>query len=158
MFFYQSRNNNANTHRKYLCVRCRHFSELRQVPTYILWNILQGIFRKLHVGIFCILQSIFVTHDYPSTDQLLLSLLIKVKHAGILVVFTYCCPDTNTQENNQTFLPDFFVAYCCVQKCELSCSCHGHDFKVHPHRVILYRTWCVGSGIVVMNHPSFSGR
>lgn len=40
------------------------------------------------------------------------------------------------------------VAFCCTLKCELSYRCPGHDHKLHPHRVNLYRIGCVGSGFV----------
>jgi len=42
----------------------------------------------------------------------------------------------------------FFHEY--VQKCELSYIYPGHDAKLHPHRVKLYRLRCVGSGLVVV--------
>jgi len=31
-----------------------------------------------------------------------------------------------------------------VDKCELSYMCPGHDIKLHPHRVKLYRIWVCG--------------
>jgi len=35
------------------------------------------------------------------------------------------------------------VAFCYVHKCELSYMCPGHDIKMHPHGVKLYRIGCV---------------
>jgi len=43
------------------------------------------------------------------------------------------------------------VAFCYVCKCELSCMCPGHDIKLHPYGVKLYRIGCVGSGLVLAN-------
>jgi len=41
------------------------------------------------------------------------------------------------------------VEFCYVHKCKLSYMCPGHDIKLHPHRVKLYRIGCVGSGLVL---------
>jgi len=32
--------------------------------------------------------------------------------------------------------------YSCVHKCELSYRCFGHDVKLHPYRMKLYRRVC----------------
>jgi len=34
-------------------------------------------------------------------------------------------------------------------RCELFYMCTGHDLKLHPHRVKLYRLGCVGSDLVL---------
>jgi len=41
------------------------------------------------------------------------------------------------------------VAFCYEHKCELSYIHPGHDVKLHPHRVKLYRIGCVGSDLVL---------
>jgi len=44
------------------------------------------------------------------------------------------------------------VEFCYVHKCELyhiMFWSSGHDVKLHPHRVKLYRIGCVGSGLVL---------
>jgi len=41
------------------------------------------------------------------------------------------------------------VAFCYEHKFELSYIHPGHDVKLHPHRLKLYRIGCVGSGLVL---------
>jgi len=41
--------------------------------------------------------------------------------------------------------------YVCIYVCMYVCDVWdpGHDVKLHPHRVKLYRIGCVGSGLVL---------
>jgi len=41
------------------------------------------------------------------------------------------------------------VTFCYEHKCELSYIHPGHDVKLRPHRVKLYRIGCVGSGLAL---------
>jgi len=41
------------------------------------------------------------------------------------------------------------MAFCYVDKCELSYICPGHDIKLQPHQVKLYHIGCVGYGLVL---------
>jgi len=68
---------------------------------------------------------------------------------------TYCCPEISHGKITIDIIHDIIlcqyciVAFCYVPKCELSYMCPGHDIKLHPHRVKLYRIGCVGSGLVL---------
>jgi len=45
---------------------------------------------------------------------------------------------------------DIVLWHFAVYKCELSYMCPGNDIKLHPHRVKLYRIWCVEAGLVLV--------
>jgi len=62
---------------------------------------------------------------------------------------TYCCLETSHGKITRHYLRYCTMAFCIVYKCELSYMCPGHDIKLHPHRVKLYRIGCVGSGLVL---------
>jgi len=62
----------------------------------------------------------------------------------------YCCLETISWKITRHYSRYCAVAFCYVHKCELSYMCPGHDMKLHPHRVELYRIGCVGSGLVLV--------
>jgi len=56
---------------------------------------------------------------------------------------TYCCPETSHGKITRQYSRYCTVAFCYVHKCELSYMCPGHDIKLHPHRVKIYRIGCM---------------
>jgi len=59
---------------------------------------------------------------------------------------TYCFRETTHGKITRHYSRFCAMAFCYVHKCELSYIYPGDDIKLHPHRVKLYRIWCVGSG------------
>jgi len=62
---------------------------------------------------------------------------------------TYCCRETSHGKITRHYSRYSTVTFGYVHKCELSYMCPDHDIKLYPHRVKLYRTGCVGSGLVL---------
>jgi len=62
---------------------------------------------------------------------------------------TYGCLETSHGKITRHYSRYCTVAFCYVHMCELSYICPGHDIKLHPHRVKLYRIGSVGSGLVL---------
>jgi len=58
---------------------------------------------------------------------------------------TYCCPETSHGKITRHIILDIVLWHFAIRvhKCELSYMCPGHDIKLHPHRVKLYRIGCV---------------
>jgi len=56
---------------------------------------------------------------------------------------TRCCLETSHGKITRQYSWYCTVAFCYVYKCDLSYRCPGHDIKLHPHRMKLYRIGCV---------------
>jgi len=94
------------------------------------------------------------TSDEPGREEL--QSIPDERYLGVLVrsdlkPSTQCVQvaETNHGKITRHYSRYCAVAFCYVLKCELSCMCPGHDIKLHPHRVKLYRIGCVGSGLVL---------
>jgi len=62
----------------------------------------------------------------------------------------YCCLETSHGKITRHYSRFCTVAFFHVHKGELSYMCPGHDIKLHPHQVKLYRIRCVGSSLVLV--------
>jgi len=54
---------------------------------------------------------------------------------------TYCCPETSAWENNLDIIHDIVLGHFAARTSVNLCP--GHDVKLHPHQVNLYRIGCV---------------
>jgi len=125
----------------YLGFCCRLCLYLKQIALHTLYSHL--LFNEVKIE---------KTSRFMFTEQLNFTDCLTHRHlcgSNTVVLIFSCCLKLFHGKITRHYLRYCAVEFCGVHACELSDMCLGHDVKLHPYQVKLYRIRCVGSGLVL---------